>query len=103
MAVSQSNAKVGGRMKYYELSDGKEYVFSPKIPTILEAIKNVYDEDWKTAVTHGNPCIPKGTKVMLEDIITNYHGKYLCIRHDGYLFYANPYAFKRVEMDEVNE
>lgn len=89
-------------MKYYELSDRNEYIFSSKMSTILEAIDDVYDENWKTAIRHGNPCIPKGTKVLLEDIITNYYGKYLCIRYDGYLFYASPYAFKHI-VDELSE
>lgn len=84
----------------YELSDGREYIFNPYRVTTLESIEDVYDEDWQTAVARGNSYIPKGTKVVLEDVITNFYGKYLCVRYNGYLFYAKPSAFKYVESEE---
>lgn len=87
------------------LSDGQYYWF--KLPddntAILEATKDIYDADWKTASVKGNPFIPKGAKVKITDFFSNFYGEFFRISFNGYLFNAKPEDFRYVFKEEILE
>lgn len=83
------------------LADGQEYLFFDEDKYILGTERDIYDEDWKTALVHGNPCIPKGTKVELEKVVRNFYGTYFLIQYAGRLFYANPKHFTYIGKREA--
>lgn len=54
------------------------------------ALKELYDEDWKTQSAHGYPNIPKDAEVPYIETITNFYGRYHKVRYLGHTYYVKP-------------
>ena len=85
--------------RFITLADNQEYIFEQNKTYKLKATKDICDEDWKTAIAHGNPIIPRGTVVELDKIISNLYGLYFVIRYNGYLFYTYPHDFEYIDFE----
>ena len=82
------------------LNNEETYSFLSNKSYQLVTATEVFDEDYKTAITQGNPSIPKNTEVVLESFFRNCYGEYFAVRYNGYLFYAKPSCFNYVKLIE---
>lgn len=63
-------------------------VFKEK-PVRVKTIKEVQDEDWKTALVHKQEPIPADEHLDAE-IIGNCYGTFLKVRYKAWLYYIKP-------------
>lgn len=63
-------------------------VFKGK-PVRVKTIKEVQDEDWKTALVNKQESIPTGEHLVAE-IISNFYGTFLMVRYKAWLYYIKP-------------
>lgn len=81
----------------FTLADGKDYAFSNNHKIILKTATDVYDADWKTALVHNKPIIPKGAEVEWIDFFHNFYGTYFYVKYNGEIYSAEPYKFAYIE------
>lgn len=63
----------------------------------LIALEDVYNEDWKTAISRQQKPIPKGEIVEYIESLTNYYGYWWRVKYNGFYYYVNPNDFKELE------
>ena len=51
--------------------------------------KDVWDEDWKTAIAQNKPLIPKGT-ALTGKVMRNLYGHFINVRFQDYLYSIKP-------------
>lgn len=68
----------------------------------LIALKEVYNEDWKTAIAKKQEPIPKGAEVEFAGTLSNYYGYWWKVWYNASLYYVNPSDFKEKEEEENN-
>lgn len=61
------------------------------------ALKELYDEDWKTQSALKYPNIPKGAEVNVVDYIDNYYGHFVRVEYNNQFYYVKEKDIKRKE------
>lgn len=53
-------------------------------------VKEVSDEDWKTASVHGIKPIPPGVRLLVKEVVHNFYGRYLVVDYADWQYYLDP-------------
>lgn len=59
------------------------------------ALRELYDEDWKTQLARKYPNIPKGAEVDVIDNVSNLYGYFVWVRYNGQSYYVKEEDIKR--------
>lgn len=97
------------------LSNGEDFCFYPgpfkdirsltrtikvfKVRTIRDCI----NEDWKTAIAHHQPRIPKGTELEVKDILQNLYGKFIEVDYQEFRYSLDPRNVEYIGSYEIKE
>lgn len=61
------------------------------------ALKELYDEDWKTQLALKYPNIPKGAEVDVIDTAFNFYGNFMLVNYNGQRYHVKREDIKRKE------
>ena len=76
------------------LSDNKLYRLDNKC--VVETICDAEHGDWKTAMVHNIPKIPKGTQLKVNKVWRNFEGLWVEVDYGGRLYDISPRQLKYV-------
>lgn len=63
-------------------------VYEEGVECIVEALDDMINEDWKTALARNQPVMPRGMKGRVKRVIQNFYGTFLeVLADDGHLRY----------------
>lgn len=74
---------------------GEEIILRPF--SIVETIKDTFEEDWKTAIVHHIPYIPKGERLKVVDVLQNLYGTFLEVSYNNRIYSVSPRNCKYIE------
>lgn len=70
---------------------------------LLKAKNTVIDEDWKTALAHHKPAIPKGALVKFLNPYTNYYGHFYEVEYNDTHYYVKPSDFEEATEEDIKQ
>ena len=65
------------------------FAFFKDKPFTVTTVKDVQDEDWKTAIAHNLKPIPAGTELQVTYYL-NFYGEYFKAEYNGHIYYIRP-------------
>jgi len=57
---------------------------------MVRTSKDAPEEDWKTALAQDIKPVPKGTDLVVDHILHNFYGTYLCTEYNGKMYNIDP-------------
>lgn len=57
-------------------ANGSHIIDSTHTHHVVEAAKEVVNEDWKTALAHGQPAVQQGTRGLMTEVVFNFYGRW---------------------------
>ena len=81
-----------------QLSDGELYWLDNKC--VVETICDAEHGDWKTALAHNIPKIPKGTQLEVNKAWQNFYGVWVEVNYAGRHYDLSPRQLKYVKRNE---
>mgnify|MGYP003309451150 CR=1 FL=1 len=82
------------------LYNDQDYLFDNRRIFVLRTVQDTPEEDWKTAVAHSIPPIPKGEYVIFVNVFQNYYGEFMTVEYHGSRYSVNPKNLEYVETRE---
>ena len=83
---------------YLGLSDNKPYLLDDK--SVVETVCDAEHGDWKTALAHNIPKIPKGTQLEVKKVWQNFYGVWVEVNYEGRHYDISPRQLKYVKRNE---
>ena len=85
------------------LFNEQDYLFDDRRIFVLRTVRNTPEEDWKTAVAHSIPPIPKGEDVIFVNVFWNCYGEFMTVKYHGSRYSVNPKNLEYVGIKESVE